>query len=479
MASSIKIISDGTDYFLSGLGKSYNGTSTPWTAQNTSPYEIAMNATTGQHWTPQASVRQEIYGGGPPFRDGQTLIYNSYGNVTEQLVIQMRATSHDNAVVLLRQLRRILNTMLYSVPCILAVQPNGATSPVYYNIYSADVQESPHFINEEAKAAAQGNAVIRAVVTWRRSPFGGRLSTGETLLNAASFTNTGTGTPDNVELYSAGVGDLISDGGQALNIKFVPAFGVTTVVQRIFAASVDSRLYTATPSGAFNTSVTAGTTFGTAPWSSQDVSLLLTKRVTPRVLLRLSSSSANVQLRYQVYFGNGDEAPIFTSVWVSPLGTGASLVDLGPWPVTTMEYRTLGLTTPKITVLLWIRSTDGNNATINLTYSEMIFYYTFAYMSAPFACNGTTDYILFDQFDEQTNIPCLPHPVPRIVGVRASVSGSPNHMMAFRGVLPKFYSGASLYLAWLTSSSYTHTTTATATVTASSATLWRTLRGNS
>jgi len=476
MANQSRLISGGTNYYIEGGGE-YTGSGTPWTSSTGSPYEIAMNTVSGSTWTPQAAVRQEVYGGGPPFRNGSTLIYDSYGNVTETVTIQCRATSHDNAVFLLQQLRRILNTALFSTPCILAVQPDGASNAVYFDIYGADVQEDPRFLNEEAGVVAAGHALLRAVVTWRRSTHGGVLSSGETVLNAASFVNTGTGSPDNIVAYSAGSGDLISEG-QPLNIKFVPTFGGATVVARMFLASISDRLYTTTGAVSTSTSLTGnGTSFAT-PFDTQSLTSILPTHIKPRILVRLASSGSNLQLSYRVFLGDGDDDSIFWSPWVSPSGTGATLVDLGPFPVNVFR-RSLAMTTPKIYILLYIRSTNGSSAAVNLTYTELLSCYDFARIdSNSFTVNGSTDYVLVDAFAEQTGFACLPFDSPRVIGVRTAVSGSPSAVLPHRGTLPRYFDAASLYAAWLSSTSYTHTTTAAAAITATHAPLWTTLRGS-
>jgi hypothetical protein len=151
MAINIWLISGGANYHLAGgsaLQTPYSGSGTPWTAQTTSPYELSLNDATGNIWVPLAAPAQAIYGGGPPFRIGQSLVTKSWANVTETVGVQLRATTHNNAVFLLRQLRQILNTALYSVPCVLAVQPDGSTNIAYYEIYNADIQELPNYVYE-------------------------------------------------------------------------------------------------------------------------------------------------------------------------------------------------------------------------------------------------------------------------------------------------------------------------------------------
>lgn len=467
MANQSRLISGGVNYYIEGGGK-YTGSGTPWTAVGTSPYGMAMNDVAGTAYTPTAATRQEVYGGGPPFRNGQTLIYDSYGNVTETVTIQCRANSHDNAVTLLQQLRRILNTALFTTPCQLAYQPNGATSAVYFEIYGADVQEDQRFVNSEAGAVAAGNALVRAVVTWRRSPHGGLLATGETLLSASSFGNTGTGSPDNIVPYSAGAGDLIYEGSP-LNLKFTPT---SSTIRDVYLASIDSRVYDTSGAAVYSSSSTTDT--GTLLFSP---AFTITPKMTSRamkmrVIMRFSSSSAIAQVRVRGSLQANQT--IYSGPWVTTANSGATYyLDLGAVPLDFIR-RSQGLTAPTINLSFYMRSTTGASASLTVSYVEVLFYYDFAIatFSSGQSFSGT-NYLLIDTFAEQSGYPCLPHAYPQ------AFQGNGTDMLSLfvlRGTPPRYYSGASLYAAW-TNLAGAHSTAATATVTARHAPQWGTLRG--
>jgi hypothetical protein len=435
-----------------------------------------MNDVTGQSWAPAAATRQEVYGGGPPFRIGQSLLYNSYGNAIETVPLQLRATSHDNAVFLLQQLREILNTALYTTPCILAVQPDGASNVIYFEIYSADVQESPRFINEEAGMVASGKALLRAIVSWRRSPHGSLITTGETVLNALTFTNTGTGANNDTQAMSAASGDLIYEG-QPLNITITPASAATSV-RRTLIGSVLNRTYSTTGAGAgSNSSTTTPATFNTlANWTMTD--RLTNNGISPRVVLRFSTApSANCLLRLAINIA-GSSANTFYTPWVSarePIQDEQhKLVDMGTFPADILRRNGV-VTAPSVGIVLQGLSTDGLSATATLGYSEYIWYYDWARIDTlfSFSANGTHK-LFIDEYPEATGVPCLPYGSPEAI-VYAS-SSAIQEIGDVRGRLPRYFSGASLYLGWINTSGG-HTTTHTATVTARCAPQWATLRG--
>lgn len=482
MTANIYLISGGTNYYISLDGAArtyYSGSGTPWTTQSTTPYDIAMNDVTGQRWTPQNSPRQEVYGGGPPFRNGQSLIYTSYGNVIETIPLQIYATSHDNAVTLLQQLRRILNTALYSTPCILAVKPDGSTNTVYYDIYGADVQEDARFINDESQPfqSPQSKGVLRTVITLRRSPHGALITAGETVLNALTFTNTGTGANNNTQAMSAASGDLIYEG-QPLNISIKPASAGTSV-RRMLLGSVLNRTYSTTGAGAgSNSSTTVPTTFNTlANWTLTDK--LTNAGIKPRIVLRFSTApSHNCLLRLAINYA-ASSANTFYTPWVSavePLQDERhQLVDMGTFPIDIVRRNGV-LTAPATTsIILQGLSDDGISATATLGYSEYIWYYDWARIDTlfSFSANGTHQ-LNIDQFPEATGVPATPWPDPGAI-VSAS-SSSAIEIGDVRGRLPRHFSGASLYLGWINTSG-NHTTSHTATVSARVSPQWNTLRG--
>lgn len=460
MANNVRLIYDGTNYYISGGGSSqtaYTGSGTPWTSQSTTPYEIAMNDVMGERYTPQAPEPLAVYGGGAPFSIGQHLAYKGYGNVTETIPIQMVATSHDSAVFLLQQLRRILSTALFSVPCILAVQPNGATNIVYYNIYHATVQEDPRFLNEEA-----GLNRIRALITWTRSAFGGLATTAETVLSSASYGNTGTGSPDNVVAYSTGSGDLIYEG-QPLNLQIA-----ASDISKLYLSSIYERTYTTTGT---STPSTSSTTFvDGASITSIDVANAMTRRgLKCRILMQLTSPASNVEVRIVVRIGGSIQTgTLYTSGAIAPGTTTPQIVDFGGFSLDAI--RDTNTANAQIDVKLQIRSTNGSSASVTLTFTEILLYYNFFVVST----TDATDTKVVT-FVERAGMACLPLATP--TAFRWSTASSiASDLYTFRGTPPRYYSGASLWAAKVRAAG-TRVTGDTFTITATHAPLYHTLRG--
>ncbi len=219
--NTVWLLADSTNYYLSGGAATqtiYAGSGTPWTAESTSPYEIAQNEVLGS-WTPTVAEARTLSSGGVPFSNiGAVPIYQSYDNVVETLGIQMRATTHNNAVALLRQLRQLLNRPPAFVPAVLAVTSGSNTD--YSEILRATVQETTSYQTE-------AGFLIRAQVPWTRRAFFGLLSAGESLASSVAWTNAGTGATDNVIALSTGSGDLIYEGSP-LNIEWDPTSGAAS-----------------------------------------------------------------------------------------------------------------------------------------------------------------------------------------------------------------------------------------------------------
>lgn len=456
----VYLISGGTNYYLSGSTKTaYTGSGTPWTAENTTPYRLSLNDES-PIWVPTQVPAVTVFGGGPPFRNGQSPIYRSFPNHTESIGIQMYANSADNAAALLRQLRQILNTALFSVPCILAIQTG--TNTAYYEIYSADVVETTGYLTQ----GSTSDNLIRATITWTRSFAGGRLSTGETLLNAVSFGNTGTGSPDNKEAYSTGAGDLIYDG-QPLNIAITK--GSTINATKYYMASVKSSTYTADGSSYSTTldgDVKASITFSGADFAS-NVAL------KPRVMLRVASATSNLRIRFNVAYSTSVVNTFADSAWVYPndSGSGTTLMDMGTFEPGFLR-RTHG-GTGSLVIRVIYSSTDGGSASATLSYVELLSYYTFCAITTNTSVTSTQGQYL-DNFMERSGRAALPLDYPISYGAVAS-TGAILGNNTIRGTPPKYYSGASLYLGWMVGGA--HTTSETFTVSATHAPLYHTLRG--
>lgn len=466
MASQTRLISGGTTYYLAGGSAAqvpYAGSGTPWTAQTTTPYELSLNEDTGGIWTPGPAPTVPILGGGPPFKPGRALITKSYDNVTESVGIQLRATSHDNAVVLLKQLRQILNTSGFDSPCMLAVQPDGATNATYFEILYADVPESPSYLLE----ITPGAFMFRAVITWVRSI--GSAGALTTLINAVTIENRSSGSPDNVESLGSLAGDLIYEG-QPLSLKLVANAGIN----RMHMAVIYERVNTAVGSSKTTTTNEAYATINPVLTSARN------RQLKVRVLARFDTFTNPSKIRLQAYiFGpSGPDAVFVSPLFSLPAGAVQSsvLLDFGVFDIAIM--RSIFDSTLSPGIRLTIFSSDGTSVTANLDYVEVLLYYTFATIADANLASGRS-LVVEQTNDYNVNSVVTPNAHARVYVITTS-SGAWYSTGTWRGTLPRAYSGASLYLAWLDSGgtpNLSHTKTATLTTTALHEPLYHTLRG--
>lgn len=457
--NTVYLISGGVNYYLSGSTKTaYTGSGSPWTAENTTPYALSLNDGS-PIWVPQAAAGQMVFGGGPPLRNGRSLITRSYDNVTESVGLQIYANSANNAAAMLRQLRRILNTALYTVPCILAVQTG--TNTAYYEIYGADVQESTSYLTLGNTTVNQ----LRVTITWIRSFAGGRLSTGETLLNGLTFTNTGTGANNNTQAYSTGGGDLINEGSP-LNIKWKVSGSNN---RQVWLASVIERLYSTSNAGAYSETSTTGVvkfatgvSFTNQPYANTPLK--------GHVMLRFSAFSSLTQVRVIVYPSDASSTPLYTSPWVTPLVADATLLDMGEFDLSVFRANYDN----SVRVAVYQRSTSGASATMTFTYMEVLACYTFGMVEAINVKFLNSNEMRVMSFIERTGAPCLPIAAPMVgVSTAGTVLESVHQL---HGEAPRYYPGASLYVAWI-DDSFIHSTSSTAVVTGTHGALYSTLRG--
>lgn len=465
MAVNTRLISGGISYYLGGGGASqipYAGSATPWTVQTTTPFELSLNDATSPIYTPAPAPSMPILGGGPPFRPGRSLITKSYDTVTESVGIQLRATTLDNAIALLRLLRQVLNTALFDSPCILAVQPDGATNAAYFEILYADVPELPDYLWE----TSSGACLFRATITWVRTI--GSAGALTTLINAVTINNRSSGSPDDVESLGTPVGDLIYEG-QPLNLLLDPS----ATVNRLYLATVYERVNTSVTNSQTTTTVTNFTGAAATVTNARNRSGLKL-----RIMARFDTitNPSKVRLTASILDATGGYT-IKTLPQQSLPSTGSvsALMDFGYVDVSTMrstQSATLG-----IIVSIVLASSDGTSVTVRLDYVETLLYYTFA--TIPDANIGGTDAIYIEQTnDYNVNSVVTPNTRPRIYRTSpTNWKGS----IAYRGLLPRAISGASLYLGWMTTTSLTndtHTTTHTMTTTASHLALYHSLRGS-
>lgn len=455
--NTVWLISGGTNYYLSGgaAGQtSYAGSGTPWTAEATSPYELSLNDAV-PIWVPAPAAANTIYSGGPPFANGRAPVYRSYDNVTEQVGVQLRATSKDNAIFLLRQLRQVLNTALYSVPCVLAV--TGGTNTGYTEIYSADVPETPSYLVEP-------DGVFRATITWTRAPFFG-ISSLSTLINGTSFTNNGT---NNTASLGALTGDLIYEG-QPLNIKIAES-NTPFDGRNFYLATYDTHTKTTVNNA-------AGPTTGSSSFTSSTLNvdnIQTNDRLKLRVLARFKTLTNPGKMQFRVTVQTEGQGRIGLSGWIGPDSSWSTpLLDFGGFDLGLI--RSPLASTAKVVLSFEVRSTDGTTSvTATLDYNEILLYYDFARAVSNTAVGSASFYQQLIAARARSGGGWLPV-FPRLYTADASADRV-YEAGVVRGTAPRAYSGASLFLAW-TNANDNHTTTAAAAVTAKMAPLYATIRG--
>lgn len=472
MALDVRIISGagaGTYYLVNSTGAPVAGGSA--TSASTTPYSI--NAA---EWTQTAATRRTIYSGGPPFGVGSRPVYTGFDNVTETVEIGIVGSSADNMISLLQTLRRVLNTALLSNPAILYWQPAGATSPTYYYIYSADVQEVGDWQNP---AAGFVNVLCR--VTWTRSALGARASTAETILNAASYQSRFTGTPDCFEATSAGSGDLIYDG-QPLNISVGSASAdlKNFLIGSILSVTAISNTMTVT------TSSTTGTQSTGTP-----AQISLTNQNTyygakTRLLAQTSAATTGSQMRLRVYLltpataaiYGAQSALLYTSPWFTS-SNAVQLVDCGTVPTSFAYYNTSSF----LYAILEVRSPGGTSVTVTLSNVYQIDYSTLMRTDENTLLVASGSHSLtIDMFKENAvHVPVQTPIVRTTTGglelTRAPVIGTPPQYFLYSAAVPVKILVIP-FVSFAPDNSVAYASTYTYTVTAKHAPQYYTLRGN-
>lgn len=482
-----------TLYYLSGTKvTAYAGSGTPWTSNTTTPFRLAVNDE-APSFTPQIAPA-------PAVRDPLAAMLASPAlgldadPVVQQFSLYMYATTVPNVVALLSLFRQVLGATSYVRPLRLLVTSENVTYPAVYYVYGGDVQESPSYIVEGGSSVV----MLRCTVTIVRSPFGSRYISPdaiETLINAATLGNVGTGTPDNLEDYSAGVGDLITEGSP-LNFHMRPTNTGNHVV-KMWLATIDSRDYASTS----NTWSTSGTSFdmSSTAASGSDVvptaalinlsTLMNNPRLKCRIITILSTTfTGSPEFKFRIEMGTSINANAYVYTPAIPLAdtifTSANkfVLDSGPIPfqITPMNLFT-GTLTQSISLL--VRSTDGGATTGTLASTEVLYYYDFCEitMGQGWGTTGTTDYTLMAARFLHLN---TTHP-PQLIAPQAALvnTRSSNAIYEFcqiRGTLPRYYVNSSFWFKAISilASTMSVETARTFTVTAYHSPLYKTLRGS-
>lgn len=417
-------------------------------------YEVAMNPVTGGHYTPAAAPALPLMSGGPPFTYVSTIVDVSYGVVTEQIPIQIKGASHNAIVASLRTLRRALTSGRRgnNLP-IWVVQPNTATNPSSFTIYTGDVQESADFINIEA-----GRLTLRAVMTLRRAAFA--YGPALTILNGQSFTNNGSGGLNDVSMGTGLSGDLIY-AEQPIGLLSIASAFSGSGQKRFYLATLQAALTYASRADSISTTSTTGVTVG----STTDVTHTGVQGVTYRVVGRITSPTSNLQVRITVSFGDstaGTGATIYQSPWITPANTSAAYVDFGFWRPPPFFAQNVQL---KMRIQPEARSTTGGSATGTLGYLEFLPTLTWARVTSTVSL-GSTARLEIDGNRTITNglsegdARVLPSPI-----VAWTISSVYSDTADVRGELPIVVESGLLYLAWTDADVHTNTATASVTLT--------------
>lgn len=439
---------------LTGDGTPYSGSGTPWDSAS-SPYQLSMNDVTGGIFTPQTPVRTDVLSGAPPFAIGSDVIYRGYGNTTFELGVQMYATSYEYAVDLLNRLRLLLSTRTR-----LRVQPNGASHIQYFYVDGATVQETSRFINEEAGVATR---IIRALVTLSVKAFGTPNAL-ETLNNAASMSNAGTGSPTNLLAYGAGTGELIYEGSPL-------AMYIATSAQqtRMYLATALARTYDTTGAATLTTSSTSGATANLGAPTVSDY------RWYPGLRFGLfvhASVASNAQFRIEILLSTTTAQPIYTSPWISSTAAVAQLIYAGSIDLSVFDAGN----TANAQIRIRYRSTNGSSASVVLTSMQYLYYYDLAIINPDYT-NGITSRMVFATgmfySGPQRGRPTSAH----AWSYTLSTDTVPSDALEIRGQLPRYRAGCSLFCAYLTGSTGLYTTSNTMTATIYHGPLYHTLRG--
>lgn len=383
------------------------------------------------------------------------------GETEVDLPFAVVGSSQSNAASRLRQLKRALKTATFSVPAPLAWQPEGASEAVYTEIYAGDVEELPG----EGIEAVAGGYDIEGVLRLTRHPYFGAGAL-DTLISAATFTNTHTG---NVVSLGAISGDE-DYAGEPLNIRVDKPAAQSPVV--LYLATVYSRAVDTTSStlGPI-TSTTTGSTFTIS--GNIDLSALRTRAgLKLRVLARLTTLTAPSKAQVKVTVSAASGGALWTSPWVT-LGsnTTAQLVDLGGIDLAQLRYPLSN--TSNVTIQGTLRSTDGTSVTATLGYVEALLYYDFCKVESGTALAASQRFQLLGA-QNLSGGGWLPQ-VPETAMI-VTTADAPIRPVTLRQPLVKGYAGAALYAAWLDANG-AHTNTDTTTITVQLAPLFRTLRG--
>ena len=402
--------------------------------ESQTPYSI--NA---RNWTPTAAPRQTIYSGNPPFRIGSSPILVGFGNVTETVEIGIAANTVNDMITYIHRLRRALNAAIIGVPAVLLWQPNNASNATAFEIYSADVQEVGDWQNP---AAGFTNVLCR--VTWTRSAFGGRLSAGETLFSLQSFGTSGG--PSAVVFPTSQSGDLRATG-QPTNLLL--RFGTGTTPRRFFVGTVGVAATHTGPTVMTTTSTTGvnGVFISTATDHGLLSSATRNERIRIVGRFAFATGVANAEIRARIQTV-GANVILWDGPWIDPnpapgVNTSA-MIDMGEFDPSVIRETNIG---QRVNVVIRIRSKDGLSTTV--TYNSSTWARVFTWCQVDIDEMNNAD-ARVDAIYEKANRAVLPLAQP-FVGAQLQSTQNLHALGRVRGQLPLYIEGASLLVAWGTS----------------------------
>lgn len=452
MAAPIVVI--GGIYLVNSSGTPTAGGAA--TAAATTPFAIRRN------WRPMPTEPIVIPGAQTMYPD---IHYEPVAD--PPIPISVIGSSHENAVARLQELQRVLARANSSVT-LLEIQPTSSSTSMYAEISSGFVR----LIQEEESGFEgwEGFIELHAEIVYLRSAFFARIgSSGIALVGIGTVTNTGTGANANVRAFGASLdGDLANEGQPTLT-RFQPTNTISATI--FYIASIYSRTYSTTSSGAKTTSSTTGASSAlniptmTDAWTRMGIKA--------RVLFRFTNNTSNVRVRVEMR-GSSSGTLLYAGAWITPTAGSATLYDMGQIPLSIFRASTVDYD-GTLQLYIGYKSSDGASATATLGYNEFLLYYDFCRIDSPTAITTSLTLDVHGMLRD-TSRAGLPLDAP-VAFCYDSAPGTIIDHATIRGRPPRAIEGGSVYFAWCAANNV-HDTTRTGNLMLNYSPLWRTLRGN-
>lgn len=423
MPSLVTLTGSISTIYLSGTnGRAtrWDGTGTPWSDPDTTPFKLGNNDASGPRWVMTPPETTAILSGQPPFSlMSQRAEIQTSGQRTLTMAVQGYAESQADIPELLSVVRRAVN----------GAPPGGfgASIEVSYqggvvsvSVLSGSVQEDFRFWNDE-----EHSHVIRMTLTLQCTIGTG---TATTLISSGSVSN-GIATS-----YAALVGDWRSSFGQPLVITMSSGDIAVAGTKLVYAATTET-----TNASSFSESLSTTSTSGVTATATLLIAIPASRRI--RLLARITSPSSILQVRAVFRLESSAGAVVATGTWISP-GTNTTMVDLGYVTVS----RELAARAGNVFVQIQYRSTSGASTSGTLAEIVLLGYYTFAKITS--SATATSDAL-----ELRNTVFAFPGADQALI-LSGGTSGDPKEVCVISGQLPRAYEGASLWLAWLNGGVY-------------------------